>query len=132
MLLTAVGLWLADRLLDGVVIDGDLALVGSALLLGFVNAVVRPILVVLTLPITVLSLGLFLWAINAGMIALVAGLVDGFRVASFGSALIAAAIVSVTSWIGSSFIGPRHQVEVRFRGRRTRQHPPEPPRQIGD
>ena len=112
MAITAVGLWLADRLVGGVAIDGDAVLVVSALLLGVVNAVVRPIAVVLTLPITVLSLGLFLWAINAAMIALVAALVDGFAVASFGSALVAAAIVSFTGWIGSSFVGPRGRFEV--------------------
>jgi putative membrane protein len=112
MLITAIGLWLADRLLDGVHIEGDRALVLSALLLGIVNAVVRPILVLLTLPITMLSLGLFLWVINAAMIALVASLVDGFSVASFGTALVAAAIVSVTSWIGASFVGPRGRYEV--------------------
>ena len=75
MALTAVGLWLADRLVSGVTINGDLALVGSALTLGLVNAVVRPVFVLLTLPITVLSLGLFLWAINAAMILLVAAVV---------------------------------------------------------
>jgi putative membrane protein len=124
MALTAAGLWLADRLVSGVVIQGDLALLGSALALGLVNALVRPIVVVLTLPITVLSLGLFLWAINAGMIWLAAVLVDGFAVASFGSALVAAAIVSLTGWFGSSFVGPRGRYEVmvvRSRRRRRRQ-----------
>ena len=122
--IATVGLWLAARLVTGIAIDGDGALVLSALLLGLVNAVVRPIAVVLTLPITVLSLGLFLWAINAAMIALVAALVDGFHVASFGSALIGAAIVSVTGWIGSSFVGPRGHFEVmavRTRRRSDRQ-----------
>ena len=65
-----------------------------------------------TLAQGILSLGLFLWAINAGMIALVAALVDGFSVASFGTALVAAAIVSATSWIGASFVGPRGRYEV--------------------
>ena len=126
MALTAVGLWLAGRLVSGVTIEGDMALAVSALTLGLVNAVVRPIFVLLTLPLTVLSLGLFLWAINAAMIALVAALVDGFVVASFGSALVAAAIVSVTGWIGSSFVGPRGFYDVRgVRSRRSRR------RQIG-
>ena len=130
MLITAIGLWLADRLLAGVSIEGDAALVLSALLLGVVNAVVRPILVVLTLPITILSLGLFLWAINAAMIQLVAALVDGFHVASFGSSLVAAAIVSVTGWIGSSFVGPRGRYEVLVV--RSRPDRREPPREIRD
>lgn len=122
----AVGLWLADRLLSGVSVDDDLSLMGSALLLGIVNAVVRPIFIVLTLPITVLTLGLFLWAINAGMILLVAALVDGFHVASFGSALVAAALVSMAGWMGSSFTGPRGGKSVRMTVvRRGRSIPPE-------
>ena len=112
MAIATVGLWLADRLVGGVAIEGDGALILSGLVLGVVNAVVRPIAIVLTLPITILSLGLFLWAINAAMIALVAALVDGFHVTSFGAALVAAAIVSVTGWIGSSFVGPKGRFEV--------------------
>lgn len=112
MAIAAVGLWLAAALVGGVSIEGDGPLVLAALVLGVVNAVVRPIFVLLTLPLTVLSLGLFLWAINAGMILLVASLVDGFTVASFGSALVAAAIVSLTGWFGSAFIGPRGRYEV--------------------
>ena len=83
------------------------------------NAVVRPIAVLLTLPITLLSLGLFLWVINAGMIGLVAWLLDGFHVAGFGAALLGALLVSLTGWIGSAFVGQngRYEVVVAKRGR---------------
>jgi putative membrane protein len=112
LVISAFGLWLASRLLSGVSIDSDLTLFLAALLLGFVNAVVRPIAIVLTFPITLVTLGLFLWVVNAGMIALVARLLDGFAIADLGSALLAAAIVSVTGWVGNSFIGPTGKVEV--------------------
>jgi len=117
--ITSVGLWVASTLVSGIRIDDTATLVLGALLLGVVNAVVRPIAVLLTLPITLLSLGLFLWVINAGMIGLVAWLLDGFHVAGFGSALLGALLVSLTSWIGSAFIGQngRYEIVVVKRGR---------------
>jgi putative membrane protein len=112
MAITALGLWLASRWVSGVSIVDPATLVWASLLLGLVNAVVRPIAVFLTLPITLVTLGLFLWVINAAMIGLVASLLSGFRVESFGAALLAAIIVSITSWLGSAFIGPRGRYEV--------------------
>jgi putative membrane protein len=82
------------------------------LLLGIVNALVRPVAVLLTLPLTVVTLGLFLLVVNAGMFALVAALLDGFRVAGFGSALLGSIIVGLTSWVASWYVGPRGRVEV--------------------
>jgi putative membrane protein len=73
----------------------------AALLLGVCNAVVRPLLILLTLPATILSLGLFLLVINAVVLALVAAMLPGFAIASFGSALLGAIIVGLTGWIGS-------------------------------
>ena len=87
-------------------------LIAAALLLGVVNAFVRPIIIILTLPITLLTLGLFLLVINALMIMLVAWLVPGFLVAGFWSAVFAAIVVSLTSWVMSGWIGPRGRVEV--------------------
>lgn len=116
--ISALGLWLASRLAPGVEIHGDGTLLLAALLLGVVNAVVRPIVVVLTLPVTLVTLGLFLWVINAAMIGLVARLLDGFTIAGFGSALIGALIVSVTSWFASSWVAPSGRVEIiEVRGR---------------
>ncbi len=100
-LFAALGLWLADRLVGGIRIDGLTALLLSAVLLGLCNAVVKPILLVLTLPATVLSLGLFLLVINGVVLALVAWLVPGFAIAGFGAAILGALIVSVTSIIGA-------------------------------
>jgi putative membrane protein len=110
--IAALGLWLADQLLGGIEIRGTGTLVAAALLLGIVNALVRPVAVLLTLPLTVLSLGLFLLVVNAGMFALVAALLDGFRVAGFGSALLGSIIVGLTSWAASWYVGPRGRVEV--------------------
>ena len=110
--ITSVGLWLASSLVAGITVQNTAALLWAALLLGIVNAVVRPIAVLLTLPITLLSLGLFLWVINAGMIGLVAWLLDGFNVAGFGSALFGALLVSVTGWIANAYIGEKGRYEI--------------------
>lgn len=117
MAITAAGLWVASELVSGISFRDGATLIWAALILGIVNAVVRPIAVILTLPITLLSLGLFLWVINAAMIGLVAWLLDGFSVAGFGSALLGALLVSVTGWIGNAFISERGRYEVMiFRG----------------
>ncbi|MEZ4330953.1 MAG: phage holin family protein [Myxococcota bacterium] len=112
MAITALGLWLATRLVPGVVIDGALTFVWAALWLGIVNAVVRPIAFILTLPVTLLSLGAFLLVINAGMVALVAWLLEGFRIAGFWSALLTSIVVGLTGWIGNAFVGERGRYEL--------------------
>lgn len=111
-LITALGLGFAAEFVDGIAIDQTRTMLFSAILLGVVNAVVRPVAIFLTLPITIVTLGLFLWVINAAMLGLVAWFFPGFSVEGFGSALIGSAIVSLTSWIGSSFVGPRGRYEV--------------------
>lgn len=110
--IAALGLFLADEIVPGIDIHGTGTLVAAALLLGIVNALVRPVAVVLTLPLTVITLGLFLLVVNAGMFALVAALLDGFRVAGFGSALLGSIVVGLTSWVASWYVGPRGRVEV--------------------
>ena len=105
--IAAFGLWLAAEWVDGVVIDDAATLLLAALALGVVNAFVRPIAIVLTLPISVVTLGLFLLVVNAGMLALVAYLIPGFDLLGFWPALWAAIVVGLTSWVGSWFIGPR-------------------------
>ncbi len=112
LLIGALGLWLAQLLVAGVEIHGAGTLFVAALLLGIVNAFVRPLLVLLTLPITVVTLGLFLWVINAAMLGLVAALLDGFTLHGFGSALLGALVVSVTGWIASWYVGSSGHVEV--------------------
>ena len=112
LLIGALGLWLASELVPGIAVHGAWTLLGAALLLGIVNAVVRPLLVVLKLPITVLTLGLFLLVINAATLGLVAWMLDNFTIAGFWPALLGAIVVSVTGWLASYFIGPRGRVEV--------------------
>jgi putative membrane protein len=105
--IAAFGLWFATLWVDGFAIDEPITLLMAAVVLGLVNAVVRPVLIVLTLPISVVTLGLFLLVINASMILLVAAIVPGFDISDFWDALWGALIVSVTGWIGSWFIGSR-------------------------
>jgi putative membrane protein len=112
LLIVALGLWLASEWVPGIEVKGVWTLLGAALLLGIVNAIVRPLLVILTLPITVLTLGLFLLVINAAMLGLVAWLFDNFTIADFGSALLGSIVVSLTGWAASYFIGPRGRIEV--------------------
>ncbi len=112
LLIGAAGLWLAQALVPGVEIHGTGTLFVAALLLGIVNAFVRPLIVLLTLPITVLTLGLFLWVINAAMLGLVARLLDGFTLHGLGSALLGALVVSLTSWIASWYVGSSGRFEV--------------------
>lgn len=113
-LVTAFGLWLAATLLPGITIAGPGTLVLAALLMGLVNGLVRPLVVFFTLPLTLLTLGLFLLVINAAMFGLVAAMLDGFQVAGFFSALFGWLIVSLTSTVASWYIGPsgRYQVLV--------------------
>lgn len=112
LLITALGLWLADELLSGIYIDGTGTLFLAALLLGVVNALVRPLLVLLTLPFTVVTLGLFLLVVNGAMLGLVAAMLPGFAIAGLGSAILAWMIVSFTSWLASWYIGPSGRFEV--------------------
>src|SRR5215204_3774323 len=118
VLVVALGLWLASVLVPGIQVEDVWTLVGAALLLGIVNALVRPLLVILTLPITILTLGLFLLVINAALLGLVASFFEGFVISSFCSALLGAMIVSLTGWVVSWFIGSRGQVEVMVRRER--------------
>ena len=110
--LAALGLWVATLLVSGIYIDSPVTLVLAGALLGVVNAFVRPIAVILTFPFTILSLGLFLLVVNAGMLALVAWVLPGFHINGFWTAVLAALVVSITGWIGSALIGSNAKVEV--------------------
>ena len=122
LLITALGLWIADQLLPGIVFTSTGALIVSALLLGVVNAVIRPILLILTLPLTVLTLGLFILVVNGISLALVAWLVPGFQIAGLAPATLGAIIVGLTSWVASAFVGGSGRIErmkrVEVSGRR--------------
>jgi putative membrane protein len=106
-LLAALGLWLASEIVPGVAFTSLGSLAAAAILLGLVNAVVRPVLVILTLPLTIVTLGLFLIVVNAAMIGLVALLLNGFVIAGLVPAILCWIVVTLTSWVGSWFVGER-------------------------
>jgi putative membrane protein len=107
LLISALGLWLAAQFVPGVAYDSLTSLLLAALLLGIANAIVRPILIILTLPITLITLGLFLLIINAAMIKLVTVFIHGFTVADWKAAVLTAIVTGLTGWVGSWFIGSR-------------------------
>src|SRR5262245_27616998 len=112
LVISALGLWLAQAIVPGIEISGTGTLVAAALLLGIVNALVRPLVILLTLPLTLVTLGLFLLVVNAAMLGLVAALLDGFHVSGFGAALLGSIVVGLTGWVASWYVGPRGRVEV--------------------
>ncbi len=116
--LSVVGLWIATRWVSGIRIDDARTLLLAGVVLGVVNAIVRPILVILTFPLTILTLGLFLLVVNAAMLGLTAWVLRGFHVADFGAAVLASLIVSLTGWLGSMFIGSRGRFELYANRRR--------------
>jgi putative membrane protein len=111
--IAALGLWLATEWIEGLYIDAPMTLVVAAILLGIVNAFVRPLLILLTLPFTIVTLGLFLLVVNAAMLALVAALLPGMHVTGFWAAFWGALIVSIVSWIGSMLFGPKGRIQVQ-------------------
>lgn len=110
-LILALAVMLASYLISGIRVDGFLSALIAAALLAFLNAFFRPILLILTLPINLLSLGLFTFAINAFLLMMVSGVIDGFYVESFGAGLLGSLVISLVSWLLSSFINDRGQVE---------------------
>ncbi len=98
-IVVAVSLWVATNLVPGVRVSSTSTLLLAALVLGLINALVRPILFIVTLPITIVTLGLFYFVVNGLAFALAAALVPGFTVTSFLSAVLGALVVSVVSWI---------------------------------
>jgi putative membrane protein len=111
-LITMLGLFLATRLLPGVWIEGTGSFILAGVLLCLVNAVVRPLAFLMTLPLTIVTLGLFIFVLNAAMFGLVAAMLDNFQVAGFWSALFGAIIVSITSTVASWYIGPDGRYDV--------------------
>jgi putative membrane protein len=106
-----LALLVAAHVVPGIRLDGLASALIAGLLLGLINAIVRPILVVLTFPITLLTLGFFLLVLNAFCLWLVSVFVSGFRVAGFWPAFWGALIVSLVSWILTALISDRGRVE---------------------
>lgn len=113
--IASLGLWLASEWVDGLAFDGGGTLILAAILLGVVNALVKPLVVLLTLPLTIVTLGFFILVVNGIMLALVAGLLPGFSIAGFWDAFWGALIVSLVSWVGSALIGPKGSIQVVVR-----------------
>ncbi|MDG2336189.1 MAG: phage holin family protein [Myxococcota bacterium] len=106
MALNILGLWVADNLVAGIEIRDAWSFVMAGFVLGAVNALVRPILLILTFPFTIVTLGFFVLVVNAGMLGLAAALVGGFYVSGFWAAFFGSLVVSLTSWGASFLIGP--------------------------
>jgi putative membrane protein len=104
LIVNAAALWVAAQLVPGIVVAGLTPLLLAALVLGLINAVVRPILLVMTLPLTLLTLGLFIFVLNAFCLWLTSRIVPGFEVQTFGSALLGALVVSIVSWLLTAFV----------------------------
>jgi putative membrane protein len=108
---------LAGSIVPGIRLDGPLAAIAAGVLLGLVNAIVRPVLIILTLPITLVTLGLFLLVLNGLCLWLVAGVVRGFHVDGFWAAILGALIVSAVSWIVTLLISDNGKVVLITRRR---------------
>ncbi|MFT7507687.1 MAG: putative membrane protein [Acidimicrobiales bacterium] len=104
VLITALALILVAKLIPGITVVGLYPAIIAALLLGVLNLVVKPILIILTLPITIVTLGLFMFVINASLFTFVASFVEGFSVSGFWVALLGSLIVSIISAIGNKFV----------------------------
>ena len=104
-LVTCLALWLAAQIVPGVAFSDTTTLLLAAVLLGVANAIVRPILTVLTFPLTLITFGLFLLVVNAAVIGLVAALLGGFVVDGLGAGIGAAIVTGLVSWVAGWFIG---------------------------
>ena len=117
LVVNAAALWVAAQLVPGIVVSGLTPLLLAALVLGLINAIVRPILLILTLPLTLLTLGLFIFVLNAFCLWLTSRIVPGFMVQTFGTALLGALVVSIVSWLLTAFVsdtGRWHRMDRRL------------------
>lgn len=110
-LFLALAILMAAHLIDGIRVSGLFAAVMTAAVLGFLNAFLRPILLILTLPLNILTLGLFTFAINAILLMMASGVISGFDVDGFGTALLGSLFISVVSWLLTSFVNERGTVQ---------------------
>ena len=110
LVLTAA-IMFASYVLDGIQVKGFFTALFAAAILGILNAFFRPILIILTLPINILSLGLFTFIINAMLLKMASGVISGFEVYGFWSAVLGSLLISVVSWALSSFINEQGRME---------------------
>ena len=112
VLVNALAIYLVANLVPGIEVHGVMSVLLAGLVLGVINAVVRPILLILTFPFTLVTLGLFIFVLNAFCFWLTAYLVQGFEVHGFLPALVGALLVSLVSWVLTAFLSDRGHVEV--------------------
>lgn len=105
VVLNTVAIAIAPSFISGVQVDGIQPALAGGALLAVVNAIIRPVLVILTLPITIFTLGLFILVVNGGCFWFVAWLIDGFRVSGFWPAVFGALLVSVVNWVAGALAG---------------------------
>jgi putative membrane protein len=110
VLMNALAIYFAAAIVPGIELSGTMAALGSGLVLGLVNAVVRPILIIMTLPFTLLTLGLFLFVLNGFCLWLTSWLVKGFEVHGFWAAIFGSILVSVVSWLLTTTVSDRGQI----------------------
>jgi putative membrane protein len=112
--LTALALWLTSQLIGGISFSGFGAVFVAALVLGILNAFLRPLMLFITFPINLLTLGLFTFVINGVMLWLTSGVVRGFEVRSFGSAVMGAVLVSVISFVLNVFVSDSGRIQYIY------------------
>lgn len=112
LLFNALGLVLISKFIPGIVVDNFYVALVAAVILGILNTVIRPILLILTLPITILTLGLFSFVLNGLLFMFVASFIEGFKVNGFLTALIGSILMSIISTIGNSWINNDHPVKT--------------------
>lgn len=117
VLINAAAIYLVAHIVPGIEVSGAMAALGAGLVLGVINAVVRPLLIVLTLPFTLVTLGLFLLVLNGLCLWLTSLVVTGFQVQGFWSAVLGALLVSIVSWLLTTFVSDQGRIVViRRRG----------------
>ena len=118
-LILAIAILVTSYVMDGIQVSGFFSAFFAAAILGILNAFFRPVLLIITLPINILSLGFFTFVINAILLMMVSGVIPGFKVAGFWSAVFGSLFISLISWFITSFINERgtvEYIELRHRG----------------
>ncbi|MEE9435645.1 MAG: phage holin family protein [Candidatus Adiutricales bacterium] len=110
-LISAVSLLIISYIVPGIEVQGFFYALIAALFLGVLNAIVRPVLIILTLPLTILTLGLFLFVVNGIMLMLVSLVLKGFHVNGFWPAVLGALLLSVINWFSNSYINSKGRIE---------------------
>jgi putative membrane protein len=112
VLVNALAIWLATEIVPGLTVRRAATVLVAAMVLGLVNAIVRPVLLVLTLPLTLVTLGLFLFVLNALCLWLTSAIVPGFEVRGFWAAFWGALVISAVSWVVNAFLSDRGRLVV--------------------